>query len=134
MDEGAVVVGQGYVGLPLAVAVVATGMTVTGVDADPARVACLNAGDSPVGDVPSEALARMVASGAYRAAGDFQAVKEADVVVLCVPTPYHHEAPDLSYVREAGQNIGTNLQPGTLVVLESTTYPGTTEEVLQPIL
>lgn len=134
MDDRAVVVGQGYVGLPLAVAVAATGMTVTGVDSHSGRVAELNGGRSPVGDVPSDVLAGLLAGGAYRAADDFTAVEEADVVVLCVPTPYHNEAPDLSFVREAGQAIGARLKPGTVVVLESTTYPGTTEEVLQPIL
>ena len=129
-----VVVGQGYVGLPLAVAAAEAGYRVVGVDRDKARVDDLNAGHSPVGDVADERLAAAVAEGRYRAAPEAEAVAEADVVVLCVPTPYHHEAPDLSFIEAAGREVGRHLRAGTTVILESTTYPGTTEEVLQPIL
>jgi len=132
--DRAVVVGQGYVGLPLAIAVARSGMTVTGVDLAPDRVAQLNDGESPIGDVTSELLSEVRAAGSYHASVDFDAVADAAAVVLCVPTPYHREAPDLSHVEAASRAVGQYLQPGTLVVLESTTYPGTTEEVLQPIL
>ena len=133
-DKHIVIIGQGYVGLPLAVAASASGRTVVGVDLDKARVDGLNAGTSPVGDVSDEELRAQVDAGRYSASTDFVAVKDADVVVMCVPTPYHNDAPDLSYIEGAARQIGEHLTPGTLVILESTTYPGTTEEVLLPIL
>ncbi len=129
-----VIIGQGYVGLPLAVAASASGRTVVGVDLDKARVDGLNSGVSPVGDVCDAELRAQVDAGRYSASTDFVAVKDADVVVMCVPTPYHNDAPDLSYIEGAARQIGEHLAPGTLVILESTTYPGTTEEVLLPIL
>jgi nucleotide sugar dehydrogenase len=128
------VVGQGYVGLPLAVAASAAGRRVVGVDLDAHRVDELNSGRSPVGDIDDSVLAEQVRSGGYRATVDFSVAKDADVVVLCVPTPYHHDAPDLSYVESAARQVGESLTAGTLVILESTTYPGTTEDVLLPIL
>lgn len=129
-----VVVGQGYVGLPLAVAAAGAGMDVTGVDLDKRRVDQLNAGSSPVGDVPDEVLGAVLQAGRYHAAVDFDAVAEADVVLLCVPTPYHDSGPDLSYIEAAAASVGPVLRRDTLVILESTTYPGTTEELLRPIL
>jgi UDP-N-acetyl-D-glucosamine dehydrogenase len=129
-----VVVGQGYVGLPLAVAASRSGRTVVGIDSDKARVDLLNAGASPVGDITDEQLSVELSPGRYRATTDFSAARNADVVVLCVPTPYHKDAPDLSYIESAARQVGEQLTPGTLVILESTTYPGTTEEVLLPIL
>jgi UDP-N-acetyl-D-glucosamine dehydrogenase len=133
-DRRVIIVGQGYVGLPLAVAASQSGRTVVGVDLDKRRVDTLNRGVSPVGDVSDDELAAEVASGRYTATTDYAAVANSDVVVLCVPTPYHHDAPDLSYIEHAAQLVGENLTAGTLVILESTTYPGTTEEVLVPIL
>jgi nucleotide sugar dehydrogenase len=129
-----IVVGQGYVGLPLAVAAANAGHRVVGVDHDARRVDALNRGASPVGDISDDDLRAVVSSGAYSAAADFAAVKGADVVVICVPTPYHHDQPDLSYVEHACEDVGANLTRDCLVILESTTYPGTTEEVLIPIL
>ena len=129
-----VVVGQGYVGLPLAVAAAGTGMDVTGVDLDKRRVDALNAGTSPVGDVSDAELAAVAAAGRYRASADFGAVADADVVVLCVPTPYRDSGPDLSYIEGAAASIAPFLKRGALVILESTTYPGTTEELLRPAL
>jgi UDP-N-acetyl-D-glucosamine dehydrogenase len=129
-----VVVGQGYVGLPLAVAASRSGRTVVGIDSDKARVDLLNTGASPVGDITDEQLSAELSPGRYRATTDFSAARDADVVVLCVPTPYHKDAPDLSYIESAARQVGELLTPGTLVILESTTYPGTTEEVLLPIL
>lgn len=133
-DRHVVVVGQGYVGLPLAVAASASGRQVVGIDLDHARVDGLNAGRSPVGDVSDEELAAEVAAGRYSATAEYTAAKDADVIVLCVPTPYHNDAPDLSYIEAAARQIAQYLTPGTLVILESTTYPGTTEELLLPIL
>jgi UDP-N-acetyl-D-glucosamine dehydrogenase len=128
------VIGQGYVGLPLAVAAAQAGCSVVGVDLDKGRVDALNAGESPVGDVPEADLRAVLEAGSYRAAATFDAVAGAGVVVLCVPTPYHNDAPDLSYIEGAARSLGEHLQRGSLVVLESTTYPGTTEEVLLPLL
>jgi UDP-N-acetyl-D-glucosamine dehydrogenase len=129
-----VVVGQGYVGLPLAIAAARAGHQVVGVDLDKSRVDMLNAGSSPVGDVSDSELKAELSAGRYAASADFGAARNADVVVLCVPTPYHNDAPDLSYIEGAAAEIGHYLTRGTLVILESTTYPGTTEEVLLPIL
>lgn len=129
-----VIVGQGYVGLPLAVAAAKAGHRVTGLELDPACVDALNAGMSHVGDITEDELAEVLAAGTYSASADPMVVGKADVVVICVPTPYRNEAPDLSYVEAAAQDVGSHLRPGALVILESTTYPGTTEEVVRPIL
>jgi UDP-N-acetyl-D-glucosamine dehydrogenase len=133
-QQRVVVVGQGYVGLPLAVAAAQAGHDVTGVDLAVDRVADLNAGRSPVGDVTDDDLDEVLRAGTYRAADGFDPIAEADVVILCVPTPYHADAPDLSYVESATTSVAERLKPGATVILESTTYPGTTEEVLVPIL
>ena len=129
-----VIVGQGYVGLPLAVAAAEAGHDVVGVDRIAAHVDALNRGQSHVGDVTSDALGAVVASGRYRATGDPSEIANAEVVVICVPTPYHDDAPDLSYIKDAGNDIARHMMSGTLVILESTTYPGTTQDVLRPIL
>jgi UDP-N-acetyl-D-glucosamine dehydrogenase len=129
-----VIVGQGYVGLPLAMAASQSGRTVVGIDVDKDRVDSLNGGLSPVGDVSNDELARELTAGRYSASTSYSAVADADVVVLCVPTPYRGDAPDLSFIEQAAQRVGEQLAPGTLVILESTTYPGTTEEVLLPRL
>ena len=129
-----VVVGQGYVGLPVAVAAAEAGHRVVGVDLDPDKVSDLSAGRSPVRDVPDDALRRVEADGRYRAASGYEAVAEADVVVICVPTPVTDDVPDLSHVRAAGRAVGERVRAGALVVLESTTYPGTTDELLAPLL
>lgn len=133
-EHNVLVVGQGYVGLPLAVAAARAGYSVVGVDADPVRVEVLSQGRSSVGDVGNEELRAVIDAGSYRAAGDFATVANADVVVLCVPTPYHNDAPDLSHVENAAAEVGKHLAVGALVILESTTYPGTTEELLLPVL
>ena len=134
MSSTVVVVGQGYVGLPLALAAVQAGHDVVGVDASVDRVEQLNAGVSPVGDIGAEQLATALASGRYRAEADFRTVSDANVVVVCVPTPVVDDVPDLSHVRDAARAVGGRLRPGTLVVLESTSYPGTTDEVFTPLL
>ncbi len=129
------VIGLGYVGLPLAVAFAKAGFPVVGIDVDERKVAALNGGKSYIGDVSDEDLQPHVASGRLRATTDYDALREVDAIFICVPTPYDAQrAPDLSYVRAAAESIRPRLRAGQLVVLQSTTYPGTTEEVVQPIL
>ncbi|TCL85172.1 nucleotide sugar dehydrogenase [Curtobacterium sp. PhB142] len=129
-----VVVGQGYVGLPLAQEAVKAGLQVIGFEQNTARVADLNNGRSHVDDI-SDAEVRTMAEAGYRASADPADLGGADAIVICVPTPLTIDgAPDLSAVRGAVGSIAENLTDGTLVVLESTTYPGTTEEVVLPIL
>src|SRR3954466_12307220 len=128
-----VVVGQGYVGLPVAVRAAEVGYRVTGFDVDAARIAALPAGRSYVEDVDTARLAALPA-GAYEATDDPAAIAGFDVAVISVPTPLRDGTPDLSHVESAAAALGGALRPGALVVLESTTYPGTTEELLQPIL
>lgn len=137
MDEqlkNLVVVGQGYVGLPLAQGAVSAGMNVVGLELNPAVVQRLNAGISHVDDLSDADLQTMVDAG-YRASTDAAVIRDADVVVICVPTPLGEAgSPDLNAVTSATESIAAHLSAGTLVVLESTTYPGTTEELCQPIL
>jgi UDP-N-acetyl-D-glucosamine dehydrogenase len=129
------VVGLGYVGLPLVVGFARAGFPVIGVDIDAGRVEALARGRSHVSDVDAGELERLVAGGRIRASADWAVVPEADVLILCVPTPFtRNREPDLSAVTDAAREIGGRLRPGQLVVLESTTYPGTTEEVVLPLL
>lgn len=128
------IVGQGYVGLPLAQAASAAGWKVFGLDVSDAVVARLNAGESHIDDLSNEDIAAMVENG-YEATVDAAVVSESDVVVICVPTPLGDAgAPDLKFVESACQNVGEHLVKDTLVILESTTYPGTTEDFCVPIL
>ena len=127
------VIGLGYVGLPLAVAFGKAGFSVLGVEVDRERVARLKAGESPVEDVGSDELATLVASGRLSMTTDAGALKDADAIIICVPTPLgKSREPDISYIVAAADAVAAILRPGQLVVLESTTYPGTTEEVLLP--
>jgi UDP-N-acetyl-D-glucosamine dehydrogenase len=129
------VVGLGYVGLPLAVEQARAGFPVVGLDDNALKVDKVNRGISYIPDVASDELARVVSLGRLRATRDYAALKDADVIVVCVPTPLTaHKEPDLSYILAVTQKVRTILRPGQLVVLESTTYPGTTDEVLRPIL
>ncbi len=129
------VIGCGYVGLPLGMAFASAGFRVVGVDVDAAKVARLGRGDSYILDVPSEALRAQLDAGRFRATTDYDAVREADVIFVSVQTPFdRRREPDLRYIIAAGESIATRLRRGQLVVLESTTYPGTTDEVLRPIL
>ena len=128
------VVGQGYVGLPLAVEFAQAGFQVTGIDADRDRVDALARGDSYIPDVPAAHLQSMIAAGRYAASADPDALEGHDVVVLCVPTPLRKSKdPDVSHVVAAAGEVARRLTSGQLVVLESTTYPGTTEELLLPM-
>ena len=127
------VIGLGYVGLPLAVAFGKAGFPVVGVDVDAGRVARLRQGESPVEDVRSDELATLVAAARLSLTNDASALGAVDVVIICVPTPLgKSKEPDISHIVAAADAVATVLRPGQLVVLESTTYPGTTEEVLLP--
>jgi UDP-N-acetyl-D-glucosamine dehydrogenase len=129
------VVGLGYVGLPLAVELARSGFHVVGIDLDSRKVASLLAGRSYIADVPSSELSALIASGRLGATTDFAAVRDLDSISICVPTPLRKtKDPDLSYIISATQQIAAYLRSGTLVILESTTYPGTTEELVQPLL
>jgi len=129
-----VVLGQGYVGLPLARAAAAAGHTVHGYDVNPTLVDALNSGVSHVDDIDDAGVATMLTEG-YRATTDPAVISGADVAVICVPTPLGDDGgPDLGAVESAARAIADNLRQGTLVVLESTSYPGTTEDVVLPIL
>jgi nucleotide sugar dehydrogenase len=128
-----VVVGQGYVGLPLAIRASEVGFPVVGYDVTPERVDELRAGRSYVEDVTDEQLAAALASG-YVASCDPADLEGFDVAIVTVQTPLHEGMPDLSYIESAGHELARVLRPGALVVLESTTYPGTTDELLRPIL
>ena len=129
------VIGQGYVGLPLALEYARAGFTALGIDNDPDRIAALNLGQSPTPDVADAELTELLASGRYRATGDFRTLAGSDVVIICVPTPLRKSKdPDISYVVAAVEQTAVNFRPGQLVILESTTYPGTTDELLIPML
>lgn len=129
------IIGLGYVGLPLALQFARSGCTVLGLDIDPAKTDALNAGHSYIAHVPAAAVAEQRAAGRLEASTDFSRVASADAVILCVPTPLDaHREPDLSYVLDTGRSIAPHLQHGTLVVLESTTYPGTTDTELREVL
>ncbi len=127
------VIGMGYVGLPLAVEFARAGFSVLGIDTDASKVAALTAGKSYIPDVRVDALRGLVAEGKLAASQDYEAIAELDAISICVPTPLRKTRdPDMSYVVSAAEQIGEHLRPGMLIVLESTTYPGTTTEVLLP--
>jgi len=129
------IIGLGYVGLPLAVEFARAGFDVTGFDVDPAKNAEINAGRSYIPDVPAPDVASAVAAGRLRATADTAALGQMDAIDICVPTPLRKtKDPDLSYVVKAVEAVAATLRPGQLVILESTTYPGTTDEVVQPML
>ncbi len=129
-----VVVGQGYVGLPLAVRAVEVGYQVVGYDVDPRRVSRLAAADSYVEDIASAQLSQALATGRYLPTTDPGRLEGFDFALVTVPTPLKEGIPDLSYIEEAGRTLAGHLKPGAVVVLESTTYPGTTEELLAGLL
>lgn len=129
------VVGLGYVGLPLAVEKAKAGFKTIGFDVQKIKVDMVNKGHNYIGDVVDNDLEAIVKSGLLRATIDFSFVKDADFIAICVPTPLDkHQQPDISYVRNSAQEIAKYMTKGTIVVLESTTYPGTTEELIKPIL
>src|SRR5215831_16630661 len=129
------IVGLGYVGLPLAVEFAKAGFTVTGIDVSEQKTRSVNAGDSYVGDIATTTLAPLVEAGKLHATTDFSAVRELDTINICVPTPLRKtKDPDMSYIVSSCQEIAQYFHPGTLAILESTTYPGTTDEVVLPML
>jgi len=129
------VIGLGYVGLPLAVEKGKVGFKVVGFDINPARVAKVNAGENYIGDVKDEELRELTQRGVLTATTDYTQLSDCDVIVICVPTPLTiTRDPDISYIRSSSEQIAKYLKPGQLVTLESTTYPGTTEEVILPML
>ena len=129
------VVGLGYVGLPLAVEKAKAGFRTIGFDVQEEKVKQVNAGHNYIGDVVDAELAQLVSNGMLSATSDFSFIKEVDFVAICVPTPLDiHQEPDISYVENSAKSIAGYLTKGTVVVLESTTYPGTTEELIKPIL
>ncbi len=129
------IIGQGYVGLPLAMAAVRAGWSVIGVDNFEAKVSQINSGSSPVEDISDDQLQSAITNGRYRATTDFSAVSEASVITICVPTPLdERREPDLSLLRSAAKGIAPYISNETLVVSESTSYPGTLRDVIIPII
>lgn len=129
------VIGLGYVGLPLALAFARTGFRVLGFDVDPKKSADLNAGRSYIHHISGDSVAELTKTKRLEATSDFTRLGEADALLICVPTPLtRHREPDLSYVTETAKAVAKGLRPGHLVILESTTYPGTTRDVVKPIL
>ena len=132
--ESVGIVGLGYIGLPLAVAFAEAGLFVVGVDTDPGKIAALNSGESYVEDVPAGRLRPLLDGEKLRLARDYEALERVEANIICLPTPLdENREPDLSVVISGAREIARNLRPGALVVLESTTYPGTTREVVLPI-
>jgi len=129
------VIGLGYVGLPLAIEFAKAGLTVVGVDLDTRKVDALSKGESYIGDVSAKDVAEMVAAGRFRATTDFSVLSDVDTINICVPTPLRKtKDPDLSYIVASVEEIAKYFKAGQLIILESTTYPGTTDEVVQPML
>src|SRR6476646_5922728 len=129
------IVGLGYVGLPLSFQFARSGVTVLGLDIDTTKVDSLNQGRSYIKHIPSESVADIVKSGSFSASSDFSRLREVNAIIICVPTPLNkNREPDISYIIETGKGIAPHLQSGALVVLESTTYPGTTDEDLRGVL
>jgi UDP-N-acetyl-D-glucosamine dehydrogenase len=129
------ILGLGYVGLPLAVAFAEAGFQVTGIDPDERKIEALGRGESYIPDVPSEAVARLIGSGRLKATADFAALRDLEAVSICVPTPLRQTGdPDMSFILSATEQLAGRMHQGMVVVLESTTYPGTTRELLLPKL
>lgn len=134
VKKKAVIVGQGYVGLPVAIRAVEVGFDVVGIDIDKRRVDSLLAGVSFVGDISDNELRRSLATGHYVPTANYEDVADFDFAVITVPTPLKEGLPDLSYITDAAKCLSKFIKPGATVILESTTHPGTTEEILVPIL
>lgn len=127
--------GLGYVGLPFCVATVKSGLKTTGFDIDPAKCDALAKGESYLKHIDGALIKETVATGEFDATSDFDRLGEPDILVICVPTPLtRHREPDLSYLVDTTEEIAKRLRPGQMIILESTTYPGTTDEVMRPIL
>lgn len=129
------IVGMGYVGLPLAIAAHRAGFDVVGFDIDPEKVSIINEGRSPIHTLESAKVEAMVKSGRFHATADFGEAGSIDAIMICVPTPLsRHREPDVSFIERTGESLAPQLRRGQIIVLESSTYPGTTQDVLRPIL
>ena len=129
------IVGLGYVGLPLSVQFAESGVEVIGLDVDPSKIEAINAGRSYIKHIAPSVIHKQVDAGQFRASTDFSEVSKVEAVIICVPTPLNkNREPDISYVLNSGRAIATHLKKGTLVALESSTYPGTTDEDLRKVL
>lgn len=129
------IVGLGYVGLPLSLQFARSGVHVVGLDIDPKKVEAINRGESYIKHIPAEGIREQVEAGRFRATGDFSEVRQLEAVIICVPTPLNkYREPDISFVLNTGKAVAPHLQKGVLVVLESTSYPGTTDEDLRAVL
>ena len=129
------VVGLGYVGLPLAVEKAKAGFKTIGFDIQEQKVEMVNRGQNYIGDVVDKDLEKLVEEGKLEATTNFNFIQSVDFIAICVPTPLDvHQEPDISYVKSSAEAIAEHMKPMTMVVLESTTYPGTTEELIKPIL
>lgn len=129
------VIGLGYVGLPLSCAACTAGYRVVGFDVDPAKIEKLTRGESYIGNIHNDKVSSFVKDGAFSPTADYARLAEVDAIVMCVPTPLNkNREPDMTYIERTGEAIAKHLKAGQIVVLESTTYPGTTEDVLRPIL
>ena len=129
------IIGLGYVGLPLSLTFLRKGISVLGFDLDPDKIDKIHAGKSYIKHIPSDELAGFVKQGTFSATTDFARLKEPDIILLCVPTPLtEHREPDMQFIEDTAHSVAKELRPGQLIILESTTYPGTTVELLQPIL
>jgi UDP-N-acetyl-D-glucosamine dehydrogenase len=129
------VVGLGYVGLPLAVEFATKGFRTVGIDLDPKKTELLNVGKNYIQDITDEAVAKVVGNGMFTSQSDYKGSEKLDIIYICVPTPFtDNKEPDVSYIRGAAESIAKNLRDGQLVILKSTTYPNTTEGLVQPIL
>lgn len=134
-DATVAVIGQGYVGLPLAMELIAAGFRCIGIDVDTKRVEGLNRGESYIFDISNEELKAAIATGRYSATTDYSVIENVDIVSICVPTPLRKTRdPDISYIQASAESMAPKLKGPVLIILESTTYPGTTEEVLVPLL
>lgn len=129
------IIGMGYVGIPLGLEFAGTGFSVTGFDKDSARVKEINSGKQVMKHIPAKSMKEFVKKNNGSSTTDFSEIRDMDCLIICVPTPLdEHEQPDMSYIESASKEIGKNLRKGQLIVLESTTYPGTTREIVKPIL
>ena len=129
------IIGMGYVGIPLGLEFAGTGFSVTGFDKDSARVKEINSGKQVMKHIPAKSMKEFVKKNKGSSTTEFSEIRDMDCLIICVPTPLdEHEQPDMSYIESASKEIGKNLRKGQLIVLESTTYPGTTREIVKPIL
>ena len=129
------IIGMGYIGIPLGLEFAGTGFSVTGFDKDSARVKEINSGKQVMKHIPAKSMKEFVKKNNGSSTTEFSEIRDMDCLIICVPTPLdEHEQPDMSYIESASKEIGKNLRKGQLIVLESTTYPGTTREIVKPIL